>query len=153
MANPRMTNDEIWTFVAEAHTGIMTTLRRDGVPIALPVWFACLDQQLYVQTRGKKLLRVTHDARSSFLVESGEQWADLQAVHLTGTAEIVDIDRDLSGRFRLEMDRKYATFRTQSADMPKATADHYAKSLNGIVRFTPDERMLNWDNRKLTATP
>ena len=33
--------------------------------------------------------------------------------------------------------------------MPKATAEHYATAMNGVVRFTPDERVLNWDNRKL----
>jgi nitroimidazol reductase NimA-like FMN-containing flavoprotein (pyridoxamine 5'-phosphate oxidase superfamily) len=149
MASPRMTDDEIWEMVTDAHTGIMTTLRRDGVPIALPVWFVCLDRRLYVRTRGKKLLRIAHDPRSSFLVETGERWADLQAVHLTGVAEIVDLDAELAGRFRDEMDRKYAAFRTEAAAMPQATAEHYAATMNGVVRFTPDARVLNWDNRKL----
>ncbi len=149
MASPRMSTDEVWAFVTDAHTGIMTTLRGDGVPIALPVWFACLDRRVYVRTRGKKLLRITNDSRSSFLVEAGERWADLQAVHLTGVAEIVDLDAELSRRFRDEIDRKYTPFRTEAADMPRATAEHYAVSMNGVVRFTPDDRVLNWDNRKL----
>ena len=55
MPSPRMTDDEIWSFVTDAHTGIMTTLRRDGYPISLPLWFACLDRQIYLRTRGKKL--------------------------------------------------------------------------------------------------
>ena len=36
----RLTSDEAWAFVEHAHTGIFTTLRRDGQPVALPVWFA-----------------------------------------------------------------------------------------------------------------
>jgi nitroimidazol reductase NimA-like FMN-containing flavoprotein (pyridoxamine 5'-phosphate oxidase superfamily) len=129
----------------------MTTLRRDGVPIALPTWFACVDRTIYLRTRGKKLQRIAHDARASFLVESGEHWAELKAVHLTGRAEIVDIDAELSTRVRDEMERKYAAFRTRNADMPKATAEHYATALSGVVRFTPDDRVLNWDNARLMA--
>lgn len=151
MANPRMTTDEIWAFVTDAHTGIMTTLRRDGVPIALPIWFVCVDRTIYLRTRGKKLQRIARDARASFLVESGEHWAELTAVHLTGRAEIVDLDAELSTRVRDEMERKYAAFRTAGADMPKATADHYATALSGVVRFTPDDRVLNWDNARLMA--
>jgi nitroimidazol reductase NimA-like FMN-containing flavoprotein (pyridoxamine 5'-phosphate oxidase superfamily) len=148
--SPRMTPQEIWDYVIEGHTGIMTTLRRDGMPIALPLWYACLDRTIYLQTRGKKLQRLRHDPRASFLVESGERWADLKAVHLTGTAELVDLEGDLGQRFRAEIDRKYRAFR--SADvMPKQTADYYAKAITGVVRFTPDERVLNWDNAKLTG--
>ena len=151
MASPRMTHDEVWSFVTEAHTGIMTTLRRDGVPIALPLWFACINGKIYARTRGKKLQRIVNDARSSFLVESGERWAELKAVHLTGRAEIVDIDGDLSQRFQAEIARKYARFQTPSTEMPKETAAHYANPVSGVVRFTPDERVLNWDNTKLTT--
>lgn len=148
--SPRMTPEEIWAYVADAHTGILTTLRRDGMPIAMPLWFACLDQRVYMQTRGRKLQRIAHDPRASFLVESGEHWADLKAVHLTGTAEIVDLDPGLAERFRAEMDRKYRNYRSQQS-MPKETAEYYATAMTGVVRFTPDERILNWDNAKLTA--
>lgn len=146
-----MTDEEIWTFVADAHTGIMTTLRRDGVPIALPIWFVCLDRTIYVRTIGKKLQRIERDPRASFLVESGERWAELKAVHLTGRVEVVDLDPELGARFRNEMDRKYASARTAGADMPKATAEHYTTAIGGVVRFTPDARVLNWDNAKLMA--
>ena len=35
--------------------------------------------------------------------------------------------------------------------MPKETAEYYAKALTGVVRFTPDDRVLNWDNTKLSG--
>ena len=55
---------------------IMTTLRRDGMPIAMPMWFAAIDERIYVNTRGKKLHRHRHMIRAaSFLVESGERVA------------------------------------------------------------------------------
>ena len=148
--SPRMTEDECWNFVTDAHTGILTTLRRDGSPVALPMWFACLDRTIYLQTRGRKLQRIEHDPRASLLVEQGEQWAELKAVHVTGTAEIVGLEPALAARFRAEVQRKYSAFRTQSA-MPKDTADYYAQAIVGVVRLTPTGRVLNWDNAKLTG--
>ena len=40
----RLTADEAWREIASAHTGILTTLRRDGMPIALSVWFVVEDR-------------------------------------------------------------------------------------------------------------
>jgi nitroimidazol reductase NimA-like FMN-containing flavoprotein (pyridoxamine 5'-phosphate oxidase superfamily) len=147
---PRMTPDEVEEYLRDGHTGILTTLRRDGVPIAMPLWYAYLDGRVYAQTRGRKLQRIRHDPRSSFLVETGDRWADLKAVHLTGVSDVVDLDDELSRRFREEIDRKYAGFTSRSS-MPKETAEFYAKALSGVVRFTPDARVLNWDNTKLSA--
>lgn len=151
MATPRMSDEEIWAFVAESHTGIMTTLRRDGVPVTLPLWFACIDRRIYSRTRGKKLLRVAHDPRAAFLVESGERWVDLKAVHFTGRAEVVDLDEEMTTLVQQQLDRKYAPFRSAPSEMPKATAQHYAATMRNVVRFTPDERILHWDNSKLAV--
>jgi nitroimidazol reductase NimA-like FMN-containing flavoprotein (pyridoxamine 5'-phosphate oxidase superfamily) len=151
MPSPRMTEDEIWATVAEAHTGILTTLRRDGNPIALPLWFVCLDRRIYAQSRGKKLARIEHDPRASFLVESGYRWAELKAVHLIGTAHIVELDDEIAGRFRDEFDRKYAGARSAPTEMPKETANHYRTAKGGLIEFipAPGERVLNWDNANL----
>ncbi|MDH4145898.1 MAG: pyridoxamine 5'-phosphate oxidase family protein [Acidimicrobiia bacterium] len=147
--SPRMTPDEIGAFVADGHTGIFTTLRRDGMPVAMPMWYAALDGRIYLQTRGKKIDRIRHDPRASFLVESGERWADLKAVHYTGRAELVDLDAATSKRFNAEIERKYSTFRSRDAMAPE-TAAYYEKALRGMVRFTPDERVLHWDNTKIS---
>ena len=36
---PRMTGPDISTFLAEPHVGVLATLRRDGLPYTVPVWF------------------------------------------------------------------------------------------------------------------
>ena len=144
----RMTEDEAWAFVEAAHTGIFTTLRRDGVPIALPIWFATLDRRIYVATRGKKVKRVAHDSRCSFLVEAGERWAELQAVHLTGQAAVIDPDEALMARFGQQIKQKYSAYRTTSKAMPKATSDHYA-TVGAMIEIVPDERIVSWDNNFL----
>jgi nitroimidazol reductase NimA-like FMN-containing flavoprotein (pyridoxamine 5'-phosphate oxidase superfamily) len=146
-----MTEAEIWAFVTDAPTGILTTLRRDGVPVAMPLWFACLDRTIYMQTRGKKLQRIAHDPRASFLVETGHRWVDLKAVHFTGTAEIVDLAPELARRFRTEIDRKYDALRARTTEMPASTSTYYEQVRTAAVRFSPDARVLHWDNTKIAG--
>lgn len=146
----RLSPDEAWERIAASHTGIFTTLRRDGVPISLPVWFVALDRQIYVTTppKSKKVARVRNDARSSFLVEAGERWAELTAVHLTGSTTIIDADDDLIERIGAASDAKYSAFRTVRSEMPTATREHYGRT-SAYLRFTPDERIVSWDNARL----
>lgn len=145
----RLSSAEAWHFVSEAHTGILITLRRDGVPIATPMWFAVIDRHIYLQTplRSRKVARLRHDPRVSFLVEAGERWAELRAVHFTGRAEVVD-DADLLRQVTTEMERKYAAFRTARAAMPESTRRHYATPF-ALIRVVPDAHVISWDNRKL----
>jgi nitroimidazol reductase NimA-like FMN-containing flavoprotein (pyridoxamine 5'-phosphate oxidase superfamily) len=135
--------------VTDAHTGVMTTVRRDGMPIALPLWFACVDRIIWVHSRGRKLQRIAHDPRASFLVESGERWAELRAVHFTGRAEAVEPDSATLALVEAETARKYDAFRTPANDMPAATAPRYAAMR--WIRFTPDDRVLSWDNAKIAG--
>ena len=88
----RLSEDEAWEVLRTAHTGIFTTLRRDGFPVSLPVWFVVEDRTILVAGPAvtKKFARVRHDDRVSFLVESGERWRELRAVHVVGRAEIVE---------------------------------------------------------------
>jgi len=141
--SPRLSKEEAWQVLTDAHTGILTTLTADGTPIALPMWFVTLDERIYVLTpeRTKKVARVKHNPSVSFLVESGKRWTDLQAVHLTGHARIVDDDA-LRARVRKTLDQKYAGFRTEGGD----------RNVDGVVfaliEITPDDRFLTWDNRR-----
>jgi hypothetical protein len=145
----RLSRDEAWDFVTASHTGIFTTLRRDGVPIAMPVWFVALDSRIYMQTRGKKLLRIANDPRSSFLVESGDRWVELEAVHLTGVARVLTPGSALVDHVVEAMDRKYSAYRTDRTAMPDETRVAYTESAGGIVEFMPDDRILSWDNSRL----
>ena len=118
----RLSEEEAWEAIAAAHTGVLTTLRADGTPVALPVWFVALDRAIYVSTpaRAKKVARVRNDPRASFLVESGERWAELRAVHLSGAVAVVD-DRAMVDAVAAALDVKYAAFRTASPPTPCGT--------------------------------
>ena len=71
-------------------------------------------------------------------------------MHFTGTAEAIEPPDDLLARIDAENARKYDAYRTAAADMPAATAKHYASTMRW-VRFAPDEHILSWDNAKLTG--
>ena len=144
----RLSPDEAWSFVDRAHTGILTTLRSDGSPVALPVWFVTLDRTICIGAPAgtKKIKRVRRDPRASFLVEQGERWAELQAVHLSGRIEIV-ADEDVARQVTQALDEKYREFRTPAAAMPEATQKHYAQRT--ILRLHPEGRMLSWDNARI----
>ena len=144
----RLTVEEAWEVVAASHTGILTTLRADGMPITLPVWFVVVDRaiSLAAPSGTKKLARIRNDPRASFLVETGERWVDLEAVHFTGRIEIVEDDA-LIACIDTALDAKYAAFRPVQGTLPDATQRHYAG--RAFLRLVPDERVLSWRNRRV----
>ncbi|HYC23881.1 MAG TPA: pyridoxamine 5'-phosphate oxidase family protein [Candidatus Bathyarchaeia archaeon] len=145
----RLSDDELWELLRTAHTGILTTLRRDGVPISLPMWFVALDRAVYLRTlaRARKMARIRRDPRVGFLVESGLRWAELKAAHLTGHAEIVG-DAEVEARVAQALDVKYSAYRTSRERQPEATRAHYGGEWV-TVRIVPEGRVLSWDNAKL----
>ena len=144
----RLTDDEAWEVLRTAHTGILTSLRRDGSPIALPVWFVVDDRAIYVTgpKSGKKWARVANDPRVSFLVESGAAWKELCAVHVSGRAEMVD-DPDWEHIDGL-LGEKYRGFITPRAEMPERTREHYDVGRR-LLRIVPDGHLITWDNSRL----
>ena len=108
----RMTTEECWEMLETSVNGTFTTLRANGQPISLPVWYVVLDQKIYVVTRGKKVVRVRNDQRCSFLVESGERWAELRAVHVECAGRVIEPSDELAKRIGQALDEKYAPYRT-----------------------------------------
>lgn len=145
----RLSREEAWAALEAAHTGIFTSLRRDGVPITLPVWFVAIDERIYISgpSHTKKVARVRRDPRVSFLVESGARWAELRGVHLTGRARIVT-EPGLLERVAGALAAKYAGFRTPRSAMPDGTRAHYQVE-PAVVEIVPDERILTWDNARI----
>lgn len=144
--------EELWAFVAAARTGILTTLRADGWPLALPVWFVCHDRIVYVRTpaRTRKVEHVRRDPRVSFTVEAGLSWAELRAVVLTGRAHVVPEEEERDRIFEL-IAEKYQGFGIRQTEVPAATIRHYDTE-SALIRIDPDEHRLSWDNRKLRLT-
>ena len=140
----RLSPDEVADFLATSHTGVLTTLRRDGWPVSLPVWFVVVDGAIYVRTptRSRKVQRVRHDDRVSFVVESGLRWDELKAVVITGRACVVD--DDVAGAF----DAKYGAYRAERSTLPEATKQHY-RGDRTVLRIDPVQDPITWDNSKI----
>jgi nitroimidazol reductase NimA-like FMN-containing flavoprotein (pyridoxamine 5'-phosphate oxidase superfamily) len=144
----RLSEEEAWDFVSAAHTGIVVTLRRDGRPMPLPVWFVVLDRQIYLSTPAgaKKVARIRNDDRASFLVESGEAWTELAAVALQVRATVVE-DETVATQLQALMDAKYAAYGVPRGKVPEATRKHY--SSRAIIRLEPLEPAVSWNNAKI----
>jgi nitroimidazol reductase NimA-like FMN-containing flavoprotein (pyridoxamine 5'-phosphate oxidase superfamily) len=147
----RLSADESLARIASAHTGIVTTLRRDGVAVSTPVWFVVHDGAVHFGTpsRSKKASRLRGDPRIGFLVEGGERWAELWAVHLAGRAVPVDDDAVLEAVAAAQA-VKYAGFSTPRSEYPEATRRFYERDTQRITyRIDAEVRVLSWDNAKL----
>ncbi|OAA18989.1 PPOX class probable F420-dependent enzyme [Frankia sp. EI5c] len=143
-----MSEDEAWEFVASAHTGVLTTLRADGAPVSLPMWFVVVDRAVYLSTPpgAAKLARIRREPRAAFLVESGEAWVELRAVHISGRVRVVT-DTATRTRVRDLLDSKYAAHRVAPHRLPAAARAAYADRT--VLRLDPEGRLLRWDNSRI----
>ena len=144
-----MTPSERDDFLEAADTGILTTLRRDGSPISLPMWFVVIDRDVHFRTRtsARKVARIERDGRASFVVDSGAAWVDLRSVSISGTLvavsgdAAVEVDDALSAKYR---------GRGVPDEVPTKTTEHYADA-STYFRLVPEQRELTWDDSKLVA--
>lgn len=149
-----LSEDEVWDYVSAAHTAVFTTLRRDGWPVSLPTWFVVRDRTIYLKTFPtlRKVARIAHDARGSFLVEDGTVWTELRAVCLYVTAQVVPEDEE-AATARADLAVKYPPEVDVPIDrLPPATRAYYGGQ-DVIVRLTPTDRLLSWDNSRLRLEP
>jgi nitroimidazol reductase NimA-like FMN-containing flavoprotein (pyridoxamine 5'-phosphate oxidase superfamily) len=146
----RLSRDEAWQELTSAHTGILTSLKADGTPITLPIWFVVLGERIYFSapTRTKKIARLRRNARCCFLVESGTFWRELKAVLVTGNAHEVT-DENTTQRVRDAFDAKYDRYRSQRSSMPDETRSVYEAPGRVTFEIVPDDRILTWDNARI----
>jgi nitroimidazol reductase NimA-like FMN-containing flavoprotein (pyridoxamine 5'-phosphate oxidase superfamily) len=148
VSSVRPSEDEVWFFVEKGHTGILTTLKADGWPVSLPVWYVVRQRRIYVATPGqtKKVARLLRDDRGCFLVEAGEAWMELAAVEVPVRASILGPGDEAGDALRLLM-TKYAPYRPAPARLPGATTKHY--SSQEVIRLDPVGPALSWDNARI----
>lgn len=130
MAN--MTPDECRAFlVAQAHTGKLATVREDGSPHVVPIWFD-LDGETIVFTTGESVVKarnIRRDARVSLCVD--DERPPFQYVRVDGTATFSD---------DMEQLRYWATRiagRYMGADLAEAYGKRNAVVGELLVRIIP----------------
>jgi nitroimidazol reductase NimA-like FMN-containing flavoprotein (pyridoxamine 5'-phosphate oxidase superfamily) len=146
----RLSMEEAWEELSHAHTGILTSLKADGTPITLPLWFVALDERIYFggPSRTKKISRLRRNPRCCFLVETGIYWRELKGVLLTGNAREVT-DEDTQQRVREALGAKYDPYRSKRTSMPDETRAVYEAPGRVTFEFVPDDRILTWDNSRI----
>lgn len=142
--------DELWDFVTDARTAVVTTLRRDGWPVSLPVWFVVLDRGIYFKTfpTMRKVARIARDSRASFVVEDGERWTELRAASLSVTAEILTHGPEADAA-RQALGAKYPPELNVPVDrLPEVSRAYYSAD-DVIIKLTPVGPPISWDNCRL----
>lgn len=141
----RMTDDEVAAFLRGRHTMNIATLRADGTPHLVAMWYGFLGDAPAFWTYGKsqKILNLRRDPRITCLVEEGDDYSELIGVELVGRAEILD-DREsvmTVGRSVFERHQGEVT----DAVLPVIET---VGAKRVAVRIDV-ERVVSWDHRKL----
>ena len=143
-----MSEDEVADFLAQARTMILCTIGPDGVPDPVGMWFVLIDGEIWMRTyaRSQKAVNIERDPRVSVLVESGEHYAELRGVQLTGRVEI-SRDEDLICAIAAGLLVKYEGLDPEH--VPAAKEAYRSKAGKQVAfRIVPD-RTVSWDHRKL----
>jgi PPOX class probable F420-dependent enzyme len=150
----QLKDDELWAYVSAAHTAVLTTLRRDGWPVALPIWFAVHDRLIYLKTFPTlvKAKRIAHDPRASFVVEDGDTWTELRAVALSTTAELLPEGPEADTARRALAAKYPPGIDVPVHRLPEASRAYYGAQ-DVIIRLTPTGRPISWDNSRLRLLP
>ncbi|MGI9433069.1 MAG: pyridoxamine 5'-phosphate oxidase family protein, partial [Myxococcota bacterium] len=94
-----MTNEERDRFLAEPRYGMLTILRSDGSPIAVPVWFDWTGEvvNMFTSVVSPKIKRLQADPRASLLVANHitehETWVAFDgpvSIHEDGGIELAE---------------------------------------------------------------
>lgn len=139
---------ETEAFLKDKKTLILTTLRKDGSPTSVPMWFVYQDGcvSMHSLKRGAKVHNVRRDPRVCLVVEGGERWAGLKAVVIQGRCAVLEDPAEVA-RFDAAYHQKYAGLTRPDEVLPQRVRDHYAGPWV-VLKVTP-ERVRTWDNSKI----
>lgn len=145
----RMTDEELWSFVAERHSLQVATINKDGTPQLTTLWFAVVDGAIIFETftKSQKIVNLKRDPRIAVLVEDGLRYEELRGVSINGRAELVD-DPPKVERYAQAVVKKYNP--EVSAEMVPEVAKALARKRTVVI--VRPEKIASWDHRKLGGT-
>jgi PPOX class probable F420-dependent enzyme len=145
----RMTDDELWSFVAEQRSLQVATINRDGTPHLSTLWFAVVDGAIAFETftKSQKVRNLERDPRITVLLEDGDVYHQLRGVTMSGVAELRTEPADV-------LPVALAVGRRNAAGIPggllEDTATRVASKRTAIL--VRPHRITSWDHRKLGGT-
>ena len=149
----RLSVDEAWDALERAHTGVLTTLRRDGVPISLPVWFVALDRRIYVSgpAHTKKFARVRARSTGELSRRVGRALGRPASASISPEPRRI-VDDAAAPRARGGSARRQVrpVPHAPRRDARRDTRANYETAVT-TIEITPDDRILSWENARLFA--
>jgi PPOX class probable F420-dependent enzyme len=144
-----MTDEEIDEFLHGRRTMNVATINKDGTPHLVAMWYGFFaDVALGYWTYGKsqKIVNLQRDPRTTCLVETGDEYAQLKGVEIIGTGVVVT-DRDAVMEIGKSVFERYTGPWSDAA----APAVEQMGSKRFAVRIEV-EKMVTWDHTKLGGT-
>jgi PPOX class probable F420-dependent enzyme len=142
----RMSDDEVATFLQGRHTMNVATVNHDGSIHLVAMWYGFLADGrpgFWTYGRSQKVLNLERNPQLTCLVETGEEYEQLQGVELVGRGElltdrerIMELGRSVFGRY----------IGTWSDEMQPYLDKTGAKRVGVAIDVT---RTVSWDHRKL----
>lgn len=143
-----MTEGEVADFLEQRRTIVLGTVKPDGQPHLVPMWFVPDGKCVELWTFGKaqKTLNLRRDSRATLMAETGSSYDQLRGVSLECEVEVLEAPEDVE-RIGTALGRRYDTW--EPADEPAALEAVRAQVPKRVgFRFTPT-RTISWDHRKL----
>ncbi|MFI6437594.1 pyridoxamine 5'-phosphate oxidase family protein [Streptomyces sp. NPDC050759] len=140
-----MTPGELDEFLTSQRTCRVATVSADGAPHVSTLWFAWdgTSLWLYSVVRSKRWTDLRRDPRVAIVVDTGEEYDELQGVELSGTVDFVG-EAPRTGELRAELDVPETLFARKNFHLEEMPHD----GRHAWIRLTP-EKIVSWDFRKL----
>jgi PPOX class probable F420-dependent enzyme len=130
---PRMKPDDVTEFLAQPHIGVLATLRRDGRPYTVPIWFLHHDDAFWITGTYDRVWckQLFQDPRASLCVEAAAPVAGHVGVDgAVTTHELPDFDIWPISRLLVD---KYIAAEHREAFFANMRTEHRL-----LFRLTPD---------------
>jgi hypothetical protein len=141
-----MTPGEVDAFLGEERTCRVATVRGDGTPHVVPLWFVWDGGALWLNSvvKSQRWTDLARDPAVSVVVDAGEAYAELRGVELAGRVEVVgDVPR-VAGPAVADLEEPERLF----ASKYSGTSTFVPDGGHAWLRLRPD-RLVSWDFRKL----
>ena len=148
-AQIEMTEAEVASFIDQSRTATLATIGPTGTPHLVAMWYAVIDGQIWVETKGRsqKAVNLRRDDRLTVSIEAGFTYDQLRGVSMEGHGMIED-DPDLLWKVGVSVWERYSGPYTEEV---KPLVEFMLQK-RVAIRLDVD-RIRSWDHRKLGMDP
>ena len=140
-----MSDEEVVAYIERSRTATLATIGPTGVPHLVAMWYAVIDGQIWVETKGRsqKAVNLKRDPRVTVMIEDGFTYDKLRGVSIEGRGVIVE-DADELWKVGVSVWERYS--------------GEYSEEVKPLVEFMLHKRVAvkievdrirSWDHRKL----